>query len=191
MNEYRILLVDDEVLILASIGRALELRGYAVATASGGRQAIALLESENFDLVITDLVMGEVDGIQVLKRAKEIDPETMVVILTGYGNMESAIDALRHQAEDYLLKPCDPEVLHFTVARCLEKLELKRKIRIYEQFLSVCCICKRIRDDANPERPEGEWLTLEEYVARRTRLKITHGCCPRCYEEEIRKMEEE
>ena len=94
MEKYRILLVDDDPFILEGIGADLENQGFTVAKAD---RAIELLAKADFDLVITDLVMENVDGIQVLKKAKELKPDTMVIILTGYGNMNSAIEALRHE----------------------------------------------------------------------------------------------
>ncbi|MGD9198695.1 MAG: response regulator, partial [Desulfobacterales bacterium] len=113
MEKYKILLVDDDPFILEGIGTDLESQGFNLTEASSGDQALELLSETNFDLVITDLVMENVDGLLVLKKAKAINPDTMVIILTGYGNMSSAIEALRHEADDYLLKPCESaEMLH-------------------------------------------------------------------------------
>ncbi len=133
MEEHRILLVDDDPLILQTIGSSLESEGYKVTTAESGNDAISLLSEETFGLVITDLVMEPVDGIGVLKKSKEINPESMVILLTGFGNMTSAVDAIRLDADDYLLKPCEPEDLFFRVKRCFEELGLKKKIRMTEK----------------------------------------------------------
>jgi len=132
MRKHTILLVDDEPLITKSIGDYLKEKGCGVTTADSGEKAIELLESATFDLVITDLVMGPIDGIGVLNSAKEISPETMVMILTGFGGMASAIEALRSGADDYILKSCEPEEMYFRVSKCLEKLELKRKIKLQQ-----------------------------------------------------------
>ena len=129
MGNYKLLLVDDDPFILEIIDKDLENQGYQVLTAENGVKAIELLSKKKFDLVITDLVMGKIDGIQVLKKAKELNPEIMVIILTGYEVMNSAIDALRLDADDYMLKPCESEEIFFRVERCLEKLELKRTIK--------------------------------------------------------------
>ena len=133
MRKYSILLVDDDPLITKGAGGDLEGEGYEVTTAESGERAIELLEDTTFDLVITDLVMGVIDGIGVLKRTKEISPETMVMILTGFGDMATAIEALRRDADDYFLKPCEPEEMYFRVSKCIEKLELKRKIKRQEE----------------------------------------------------------
>ena len=115
MDKARILLVDDDLLILKSVGADLKSRGFEVTTAENGHSAVGALEGHHFDLVITDLVMDEIDGIGVLKAAKERDPETMVILLTGYGDMASAIDALRLVADDYILKPCESEEMYFRI----------------------------------------------------------------------------
>jgi signal transduction histidine kinase len=129
MKKYSILLVDNDPLITKGTGDDLDREGYEVATADSGEKAIELLENATFDLVITDLVMGPINGIGVLKRTKEINPETMVVILTGFGDMATAVEAFRRDADDYILKPCEPEEMYFRVSKCIEKLELKRKIK--------------------------------------------------------------
>jgi len=126
--QYEILLVDDEHVILDTIGPALEEKGYKVTSVDNGKAAIELIAKRNFDLVITDLVMDEPDGIQVLKNTKELNPETMVIILTGYGDMESAVNALRLGTDDYLAKPCDIQEIYFRVSKCLEKQGLNREI---------------------------------------------------------------
>ena len=109
MKKYNLLLVDDDPFILEGIGEDLESNGYQVTRASSGETAVDLLESTPFDMVITDLVMDSTDGIQVLKKTKELNSETQVIILTGFGDMDSAIEALRSQADDFLLKPCESQ----------------------------------------------------------------------------------
>ena len=129
MRKYKLLLVDDDPFILTGIGKDLENEGYEVVTAQSGEKAVALVEEQPFDLVITDLVMGGIDGIEVLRAAKTQTGETMVIILTGYGDMGSAIDALRLDADDYLLKPCEPEEMKFRVARCLRNRRPRAPVR--------------------------------------------------------------
>ncbi len=126
---YSILLVDDDHLILKGFSKNLTREGYGVTTADSGEKAFELLEKASFDLVITDMVMEQIDGLQVLKRSKERYPDGMVLILTGYGDMASAVETFRIGADDYLTKPCAPEEIKFRVARCFEKLEHKRKIK--------------------------------------------------------------
>jgi YesN/AraC family two-component response regulator len=180
MKKYSLLLVDDDPFILEGIGSDLEINGYQVTRAASGEIAVDLLEKMDFDLVITDLVMETTDGIQVLKKAKEIDPETQVIILTGYGDLDSAIKAMRNQADDYLLKPCEPQEMRFRVKNCLEKQEMNRKISLYQKILPMCCVCKRIRDDSGKKPGTGEWVTIETYIHEKADLDITSSYCPDC-----------
>ena len=180
MRKYSILLVDDEPIITKITGNDLEGKGYEVTTADSGERAIELLNQSSFDLVITDLVMMSVNGIGVLKKSKEINPETMVIILTGFGNMTSVIDAIRFDADDYMLKPCEPEVMYFRVSRCLEKLELKRKIKIYEDILSVCDMCKKISYDSGKMDGTGQWMSMEKFIHDKENVNIKPSYCPTC-----------
>ncbi|MCP4574660.1 MAG: response regulator, partial [Deltaproteobacteria bacterium] len=173
MKKYNILLVDDDHLILKSLGPALEGRGYEVATSDNGAEAIEMITGSHYDMVITDLVMMPVDGLEVLKKSKEIRPDILVIILTGFGDMGSSIDALRLDADNYLLKPCEPEELYFRVSNCFRKLELRRKVKLYEKILPVCCQCKKIRDDADREPGTGRWMAVEEYIRDRAKVDVT------------------
>ena len=180
MKKYNILLVDDDDLILKSLGPALEGRGYEVATSDNGAKAIEMITGSHYDMVITDLVMTPVDGLEVLKKSKEIRPEILVIILTGFGDMGSSIDALRLDADNYMLKPCEPEELYFRVSNCFRKLELRRKVKLYEKILPVCCQCKKIRDDADREPGTGTWMAVEEYIRDRAKVDVTSTYCPAC-----------
>ena len=130
-----ILLVDDEISILKTIGPFLESLGYHVTTAQSGEEAIELLNMSTFDLVITDLIMGDVDGYQVLETGKNLRSETMFIVLTGHSAPTFIINALRLGVDDYLIKPCEPEEMRFRVERCLEKLESKMKAKQAEEAL--------------------------------------------------------
>ena len=193
MIKKTILLVDDEEIILKSLGRDLRTEGYDVITAENGESALAELKEKRFDLIITDLMMEGLDGIQLLKQAKKSASGIPVIILTGYGDMSSAIDALRLGADDYMLKPCNVEELFFRVSNCLEKNELKRKIKFYENILPICSVCKKIRDDTGKEQGKGEWMTVEDYIKSKTGVLFSHGYCNECGKEilnGIRKIKE-
>jgi len=88
------------------MAKVLESESYEVVTAASGSEAIDLLKQDAFDLVLTDLKMPGIDGLEVLRRGKEIAPQAVVLIFTGYASLESAIEALREGAYDYLVKPC-------------------------------------------------------------------------------------
>ena len=180
MKKYNLLLVDDDPFILEGIGEDLESNGYQVARASSGETAIDLLESTQFDLVITDLVMDNADGIQVLKKAKELYANTQVIILTGFGDIDSAIEALRGQADDFLLKPCESQEMLFRVKNCIEKQELTRKLNLYQKILPMCCVCKKIRDEPGRQSGTGEWIAIEQFIHEQANLDITSSYCPDC-----------
>jgi len=112
----RILIVDDDPAVRQTLARILEREGYVVGAAGNGAQALSLLRQQNYDLLIVDLNMQPVDGLQVLQAARERDPDIVVIILTGYGSLDSAIQALRNGAFDYLLKPARPDTLRQRVA---------------------------------------------------------------------------
>lgn len=190
MKRKSLLLVDDEQLILDSLSRELtsndpDLR---ITLAASGEEAIAKINDTCFDLVVTDLLMPGLDGFQVLKAVKKRDRHTMVIILTGYGDMESAIDALRLGADDFLLKPCDPDELLYRMSNCFVKQELQRKVALYENILPVCCYCKKIRDDRQGEHGKGRWYSLEEYFNKAKGVFISHGCCPDCFAEQTKDL---
>ena len=124
VNTVSILFADDELLIRKSFTRELRAEGFTVTAVSSGREAIGELEIRKYDLVITDLMMPDVDGFGVLKYVKKHIPQTSVIILTGYGDIRSAIDALRLGADDFTLKPCEVDELVFRIRRCLEKQSL-------------------------------------------------------------------
>ncbi|WP_051554295.1 response regulator [Desulfobulbus elongatus] len=130
-----ILFVDDEDVIRASLSRELRMERFAVTAVGSGDEAVAALDSAAYDLVLTDLMMPGTDGFGVLKAVKRRVPMTGVIILTGYGDMASAIDALRLGADDFALKPCDVEELVFRIRRCLEKRTLLQELSLRNRRL--------------------------------------------------------
>jgi len=129
MNQAKILLVDDEPPLRLTVGSDLQDAGYVVKTAEDGHLACAELAENSYDLVVTNLVMKGIDGMQILQEAKCCDPTCGVILMTGYGDMDSVIEALHYGADDYLLKPYKREELFFRLARCLEKGRLQRDLR--------------------------------------------------------------
>lgn len=120
----KVLVIDDEEIIRTSCKKILTPEGYTVETAESGREGLKKLRKGHFDLVLTDLKMPDTDGIGVLKGVKESQPDTEVIIVTGYGTVSTALEALRHGAYDYLEKPFTPDQLLNVVGRCLERKHL-------------------------------------------------------------------
>jgi len=141
---YYVLVVDDDATILWAVTHALKSKGYHVKMAVSGEAAMALLSKTRFDLVITDLTMEGMSGTELLKRIKELYPDTAVMVLTANEEIEYAIDALRYGADEYLLKPCDLPELFQCLNRCFEKSEGKKeRVRSASE---VCPFCEGTRD---------------------------------------------
>ncbi len=187
----RILLVDDEPSYIKVIAFDLKKQGYEVSTAGSGPEALTHLEKADVDLVITDLNMKGMSGVQLIGEIKKKKPAIKTMLLTAFGSMESAIEALRLGASDYLLKPHNREELLIKVGHCFENLELQKKVKLYENLLTVCCMCGQFQDDVGKEPDEGEWLKPETYLSRRAKVESTHTYCPECLEEFIKQVKKD
>ncbi len=130
---YRILIVDDEETALKRMKSLVEKKGFEVHTAVTGEQAVDLLDAFTFDLVLTDLILGGIDGLAVLAYTKKASPDTEVVVITGYASVDSAIQATRRGAFHYLQKPIRSDELFHIVEQAVEKRRLKTRIRDLEQ----------------------------------------------------------
>ncbi len=125
----RVIVIDDEVNAAAALETLLREDGYEVARANDGRSGLALLEKSDADVVLTDLRMPGMDGLELLARIKEIRPETMVILMTAYGTVKTAVKAMKLGAEDYLGKPIDVEELEVVLEKALEKKGLLAEAR--------------------------------------------------------------
>ena len=128
-----ILIADDEKNIRSGLGKALELDGYSVFLAQDGKEALEKVNSENIDLMIADLKMPFVSGEEVLKRMTAMYPTIPVIILTGHGTIESAVNAMREGAYDFLTKPVNLDRLSILVKRALANRELIIKNRVLQE----------------------------------------------------------
>lgn len=109
MDKKRILVIDDEAIVRVSCERVLTPEGYDVLVTSEGSEALELLGEEHVDLVLTDLKMPDMDGLEVLKSIKKKWPDIIVVIVTGYGTISTAVQAIKLGAYEYIEKPFTPE----------------------------------------------------------------------------------
>ncbi|HLQ05408.1 MAG TPA: response regulator [Verrucomicrobiae bacterium] len=139
-----VLVVDDEESVATTIEAILRLDGHDVTAVTSGTEALRLLNERQFDVVLTDLRLADIDGVDVLREVQRTAPETAAIMLTGYASLESAVAALRSGAYDYLMKPSDVEELRATVNRAIERRELRRRLleleevdRLKTQFLSM------------------------------------------------------
>ncbi len=129
MREEKILIVDDEEAIRTFCQRALERKEYFVETAENGRIALEKLKEKWFNLLLTDLRMPELDGLALLHQVKKLYPSTEVVIVTAYGDIESAVEAMKEDAFDYVLKPFEIDKLYTVVEHALEKQRLAQEVK--------------------------------------------------------------
>ena len=133
----KILLVDDEFTFTENMAKLLNARGYRVTTANSGDEAIRMLEKENFDVVVLDLKMPGMDGITTLKEIKKLDLFTETLILTGHGSIDSALEAVKLGAYDYLTKPCEIDELVAKIEGAWAKKDEEVKRDIEEKIQKV------------------------------------------------------
>jgi two-component system response regulator AtoC len=131
----KLLVVDDDPVTLGLLKEVLSKEGHGVTVALGGEEAIARGKEGVFDVVITDIRMGDKDGMEVLKFFKKASPETTVIMITAFGSIETAIEAIRAGAYDYISKPFKLEEINLTVRRALEQKRLIEENRHYRQEL--------------------------------------------------------
>src|SRR5271157_5074412 len=133
----RILVVDDEESIRNLMRMTLELDGYEVSTAADGPTALDIFEKENPEVVLLDVRLPGMSGIEILDRIKAINQDAEVIIITGHGDMDMAVDCLRKQASNFLTKPVGEELLSLSLKGSLERVALKKKIRQYTRNLEI------------------------------------------------------
>ncbi|MBI5188422.1 MAG: response regulator [Nitrospirae bacterium] len=119
MDKGKILVIDDEDIITESCHRALTPEGYEVKMAKNGVDGLKMFENEPFDLVLVDIKMPDIDGIEVLRKVKEGWPDTEVIMITEYGTVATAVSAIKLGAYDYIEKPFTPEVLLSSVKKAI------------------------------------------------------------------------
>jgi len=131
----KILLIDDEPDIVRVLSMSLRADGYDVIPAHSGAEGIEVFKKEKPDIVLTDIKMPGMDGIEVLKKVKSIAPESEVIIITGHGDIDNTIEALQYGASDFINKPVRDEALSIALKRARDKLEIKRQLREYTHDL--------------------------------------------------------
>ncbi len=129
MQQGRILVVDDEKAMLVALKGLLSREGYQVETAQSGEEALRCIDTGSFQVVVTDLSMDGVSGMQVLEHARRVDPDAAVVMITAHGSEKIAVQAMKLGAADYLPKPFDNEELRVVVARVMDTVRLRRDHR--------------------------------------------------------------
>ena len=140
--EKTILLVDDEAGIRRVLDIALSDMGYRVFTAENGVEGLKIFNEERPLIVLTDIKMPEMDGIELLRRIKAVSPDTEVILITGHGDMDLAIKSVKYEATDFVTKPINDEVLEIALNRALERITMRQKLNEYTQNLEQLVLDK-------------------------------------------------
>src|SRR5215472_18752527 len=150
----RILIVDDEKALLFALRGLLSKEGYEVETATSGEEALRRIETGSFHLVVTDLSMNAVSGMDVLERGRALDPDLAVVMITAHGSEKAAVQAMKLGATDYLPKPFDNDELRVVVRKAMDGALLKRDHRRlleqmqgaygFEQLVGASAVMRRL-----------------------------------------------
>jgi two-component system, NtrC family, response regulator HydG len=134
----RILIVDDELVVRDSLGKWFASEGYTARPVPGAREALEVIQQAEFDIALIDIKMPGMDGMELQARLREADPELTVVIMTGYASVDTAVQALKQGAYDYITKPVDPDELSHLVSNALEHKRARREVvRLRENLQEV------------------------------------------------------
>jgi DNA-binding NtrC family response regulator len=140
-EETTILVVDDDDSVRVTLGAVLTEAGHTVSLSATGSEALARLRRREFDVVLADLRLDDMDGMRIVKQVRRRWPETVSLILTGYSSVDSAIEALRAGAYDYLSKPCPADELLLTVQRAIDhrrmRLQMRQQLRDLETAIET------------------------------------------------------
>ncbi|MDT8418797.1 MAG: sigma-54 dependent transcriptional regulator [Desulfuromonadales bacterium] len=184
MRKYKILVVDDEHLIRWSLEQNLKKQGYEVLACGSGEEALRILQEDSPDLILLDIQLPGINGVEVLERAREIDEDVIIIMVTALGVLETAVKAMRLGAYDYINKPFNLDELALVIKKALETQELKREVAQLrttqpKKFSSDSIICesddlKRIlnmvhkiaQSDAGTVLIQGESGTGKELIAK-------------------------
>jgi DNA-binding NtrC family response regulator len=195
MGKKPVLVVDDEKNIRLTFSETMTQMGFDTRTASNGEEALTKMQGAEFDLVLLDLRMPGMDGIEVLRRIRERYPKVRVIMITAHGTVESAVEAMKLGAVDFIQKPCTPDEIRELVGKVMEREAIdESKVMDYSMLMELCKrhVTDRRLEEAkavaqkalalDPGRPEaynllgafqecrGEWVEAQKYY--RTALEI-------------------
>ena len=162
-SRMKIMVVDDEMIVRESLYHWFKRAGHSVESAASGFEALEKLSQNPFDVLFVDIKMPKMDGIELLRRVKENYPETIVIIITAYGSVESAVEAMKVGADDYLLKPFKPEQLALIIEKTVSQMKLASKYRYVKGLLDEI---KRFDNIIGQSKPMRELFELIPEVAQ-------------------------
>lgn len=175
-----ILIIDDEKAIRKTLSEILSFEGYKIVEAADGEEGLKAFKSRTFDVVLCDIKMPKLDGIEFLQKASEINPDTPIIMISGHGNIETAVEAVKKGAYDYISKPPDLNRLLITIRNAMDKSSLvtetkvlKRKVSGVQEMIGQSGPIQKIRDTIDKVAPTdarilitGENGVGKELVAR-------------------------
>ncbi len=182
MTDAHILVVDDEITERVTLGEVLRLEGYRVTLAASGEEALELAEAQDpFDLVLLDLKLPGIDGLQVLETLHRENPETLTILITGYATLETAIEAIREGAYDYLLKPCPVEEILKTVRKGLKEVAKEQHRQLLVERLQETV--QELVQTENTQlsqvpKPDEKLLQVADVTIDRARHLVTRAEVP-------------
>ena len=192
MSNIKILIVDDEQIMRESLAGWLERDGNLVATAASGEEALKKLSKSRFDILLVDIKMEGMSGLDVLRKVKESDPDVAIVMITAYGSIATAIEAMKNGAVDYLLKPFDPNVLGVLIDKITEHQAQAREILYhreqykdrarFESMIGQSKSMQKIFDLIQDIAPTGSTVLIsgETGTGKGLAAKAIHTNSPRC-----------
>jgi len=180
MKKEKILVIDDEAGIRSSLKGILEDEGYSIKTVVTGEDALKLLKGQNFDLILLDIWLPQMNGIEILEKIKKMDENPQVVMISGHGSVETAVQAIKLGAYDFLEKPLSLEKVILTVKNALmqkkleeENIQLRESIHLKRHLIGKSDPVQKLRDEIEKAAPTnapvliyGEDGTGKELVAR-------------------------
>jgi phosphoserine phosphatase RsbU/P len=200
-----ILIVDDVSRNIQILGTILRSEGYSLAFATSGQQALEIVASQHFDLILLDVMMPGMNGFEVCQKL-QADPSTAqipVIFLTAKTSSEDIVQGFEAGAVDYVTKPFNaPELLarvrnHLRLQQAEETLrkqnaelikvndalqQTMHQLKTLEGLLPICMYCKKIRQQGGDPKNQEAWLEVETYIEQHSEAVFSHGCCPSCLE---------
>lgn len=179
-----ILLVDDEADLREVLDISLSDTGYEVLTAENGAQALNILKENDIPVVITDIKMPGIDGIELLRKIKNKNPETEVIMLTGHGDLDLAIKSLKHKATDFITKPINDDALEMALIRAFEKISMRQKLKEYDRNRAMydVLINELIQEDVMIIGSDYRVLDINETLLATLGLERKEAVGRYCYE---------
>lgn len=173
-GRHHILVVDDEPLVRRSLSEFLTLEGYSVSSAENGREALELLKTYTADIIITDIKMPEIDGIQLLKHIKREQAGIPVILITGYGSIDSAVNAIKDGAYDYVTKPIVDSEIKLVIERLIKQRQLQEENVKLKQQLSAAQR-ERFHNIVGKDEKMQKIYTLIEAISSTRATVLIHG----------------